>query len=56
MLVEEQFNLGIANTLELLTAKNDLLNARMEELQAKYMALLNLKLLDFYSHKEITLN
>ena len=47
-LVSEQFNLGMKNTVELLTEKNNLLSAQQEMLQAKYMALLNAGLLQFY--------
>ena len=47
-LIEEQFFLGMKNTLELLTAKNNLLNARQELLQAKYMAVMNSQLLHIY--------
>lgn len=47
-LICEQFDLGMKNTVELLTEKNNLLNARQEMLQAKYMALLNAGLLLFY--------
>ena len=47
-LVQEQFNLGMKNTVELLTEKSNLLNAQQETLQAKYMALLNAQLLRFY--------
>lgn len=52
-LTEEQFNLGMKNTLELLTEKNNLLSARQEAAQAKYMAILNLQLLNFYQGKPI---
>lgn len=54
-LIDEQFNLGMKNTLELLTEKNNLLNARQEVLQSKYMAILNIRLLDFYQANPITL-
>lgn len=54
-LVDEQFNLGMKNTLELLTEKNNLLNARQEVLQSKYMAILNIRFLDFYQANPITL-
>lgn len=47
-LSEEQFNLGILNTVELLEAKTTFLNARAEYTQAKYSAILNRKILDFY--------
>lgn len=54
-MVSEQFNLGMKNTLELLTEKNNLYSARQQKLQSKYMALLNRTLLDFYSGTEINL-
>ena len=54
-LIQEQFNLGIKNTVELLTEKNNLLNAQQETLQAKYMAILNTQLLKFYQGEQITL-
>ena len=54
-LVEEQFYVGIKNTLEMLTAKNNLLSARQEEIQSNYLALLNIKLLDYYNNEPITL-
>jgi len=36
------------NTVELITANNQYLSARQSFLQAKYMALLNLAILDIY--------
>ena len=48
-LVSEQFNLGMKNTVELLTEKNNYLSARQQLLQAKYMSILNARLLDFYA-------
>jgi len=54
-LIEEQFFLGMKNTLELLTAKNNLLNARQELLQSKYMAVMNIQLLNIYQDREITI-
>ena len=54
-LTNEQFKLGMVNTLDLLSSHNALLTARVQLLQAKYMALLNLKMLDYYQHKGITL-
>ena len=54
-LIQEQFNLGMKNTVELLTEKNNLLNAQQETLQAKYMAILNTQLLKFYQGEKITL-
>ena len=54
-MVSEQFNLGIKNTVELLTEKNNLLSAQQQRVQAKYMAILNRTLLDFYAGNEINL-
>lgn len=54
-LAQEQFNLGMKNTVELLTEKNNFLSAQQEMLQAKYMAILNAQLLRFYQGKEIIL-
>ncbi|NDV66729.1 TolC family protein [Bacteroides sp. 224] len=54
-LVSEQFNVGMKNTVELLTEKNNLLSAQQEVIQAKYMAVLNIQLLRFYQGENITL-
>ena len=54
-MVSEQFNLGMKNTVELLTEKNNLLSAKQELVQAKYMAILNRTLLDFYAGNNIEL-
>ena len=54
-LVSEQFNLGMKNTVELLTEKNNLLSAQQETLQAKYSAILNAGLLRFYQGEQIDL-
>ncbi|MSH99484.1 TolC family protein, partial [Escherichia coli] len=54
-LVSAQFNLGMKNTVELLTEKNNLLSAQQETLQAKYMAILNAQLLKFYQGGDIEL-
>ena len=43
------------NTVELLTEKNNWLNAQQQMLQAKYMAILNGKLLQFYAEGKITM-
>ena len=47
-LTREQFNVGRKNTVELITAQNELTAATQAAIQAKYMALLNMKLLDIY--------
>ena len=54
-MVSEQFNLGMKNTVELLTEKNNLQSAQQQCIQAKYMALLNRTLLNFYAGREIEL-
>lgn len=54
-LISEQFNLGMKNTVELLTEKNNLLQAQQEQLQAKYMAILNTQLLKFYQGDKLVL-
>lgn len=54
-LVQEQYALGMRNTVELTTEKNNYANALQSLLQAKYTALLSIKLLNFYQGEEITL-
>lgn len=54
-LVNEQFNLGLVNTVELLTARNNLVEAQHTLLQARFMALLDRKLIEFYRTAQITL-
>jgi len=47
-LIEQQFNLGLKNTLELLTEKNNLLVAKQGMLQAKYLSIMNVQMLNLY--------
>ena len=54
-LVTEQFEAGIKNTVELLTEKNNLLNATSQLLQAKYQAVLAEKILARYMNYPIEL-
>lgn len=54
-LIEDQFNLGMKNTVDLITEKNKFLTAQQEYLQAKYTAILNYKILDFYQNNPIEL-
>ncbi len=54
-LLQEQFNLGMINTVELMTGKSNLLNAQQQMLQAKYTAILNMQLLKFYQGENLTL-
>ena len=53
-LTQEQFNIGAKNTVELITAQNEWSSARQEVLQAKYMALLNIELLNIYQGRDTT--
>ena len=54
-LTKEQYELGMRNTVELTTEQNNYANAMQELLQAKYSAMLSLKLLNFYQGIEIPL-
>lgn len=54
-LTEEQFFLGMKNTLEMLTEKNNLLNAQQEVIQSKYMAIMSIQLLNIYQKKPVDL-
>ncbi|MCH5222559.1 MAG: TolC family protein [Muribaculaceae bacterium] len=54
-LVDRQFELGLVNPLDLLTAHNNLLNSRLELLQSKYMAILANKTIEYYSTQQVSL-
>ena len=47
-LLEEKFNLGLTNIIELMNGKDKLLNAQQNKLQSKYQTILNQQLLKFY--------
>ena len=47
-LLEQQFNLGLKNIVELMTGKSNLLQALQNKLQSKYTTILNLQMLKFY--------
>ena len=47
-LLSEQFKQGLKNTVELMTGKTNLLQAQQNELKSKYLAILNLNMLEFY--------
>lgn len=47
-LLSEQFRLGLKNIVELMTGKDNLLTAKQNELQSKYLAILNIQMLKFY--------
>ena len=52
-LLNEQFKLGLKNIIELMTGKNNLVTTQQNELQSKYLAILNINLLNFYKTGEI---
>ncbi len=54
-LVNEQFNVGLKNVVDLTTGKNNLLQAEQQLLQTKYTALLNAAMLNFYAGERIRL-
>ena len=51
-LCNEQFAIGYVNTVELMTAHNTLIEAQHSLLQAKYMAMLGHKMIEFYRTAE----
>lgn len=55
-LTNERFQLGYIDPVELLTAHNALTEARHTLLQAKYMAILGQKMIEYYRTATVTLN
>ena len=53
-LLQEQFQLGLKNIIELMNGKDKLLQAEQNCLQSKYMTILNLQMLKFYEGKKPT--
>ena len=47
-LLQEQFQLGLKNIVELMTGKDKLLNAQQTRLQSKYQTILAVEMLKFY--------
>ena len=47
-LLSEQFRLGLKNIIELMTGKTNLVTAQINELQSKYMTILNIYMLKYY--------
>lgn len=54
-LTNAQFELGLVNPVELMTAHNTLLESQFTLLQAKYMTLMGLKMIEYYRTSGITL-
>ena len=47
-LLQEQFRLGLKNIIELMNGKDNLLTAKQNELQSKYLTIMNIEMLKFY--------
>ncbi len=54
-LVSKQFDVGMRNTVELLTEKKNLYSAQTDVLQSKYMTILYMTVLDYYQGLNIEL-
>ncbi len=54
-LTNEQFNLGYINTVELMSAHNSYIEAQHSLLQAKFMAMLGQKMIEFYRTATISI-
>ena len=52
-LLSEQFKLGLKNIVELRTGKDNLLKAKQNELQSKYLTILNMGMLNFYKDGKV---
>ena len=52
-LLSEQFRLGLKNIVELMTGKDNLVNAQQNMLQSKYMTILDIQLLKFYNGESL---
>lgn len=54
-LLSEQFRLGLKNIVELMNGKTNLLSAQQDELQSKYMTILNQQMLKFYKGEGLSM-
>ncbi len=54
-LLNEQFQHGLKNTVDVLQGRDNVISAEQDMLQSKYMALLNMQLLKFYTGEKIEL-
>ena len=54
-LLSEQFRLGLKNIVELMTGKDNLMQAQQNQLQSKYTTVYNKQMLEFYQGGEIKL-
>lgn len=54
-LIEQQYELGMKNTLDLLTEKNNLLSATQQQMQYKYLSVVAAQVLNLYQDKPVSL-
>lgn len=54
-MLSEQFRLGLKNVVELMTGKANWLSAKQQELESKYLTLLNIGMLNFYETGNLNL-
>jgi outer membrane protein len=54
-LLDEQFQNGLKNTVDVLQGRDNVISAKQDMLQSKYIALLNIQLLKFYTGEKIDL-
>ena len=54
-LLDAQFKNGLKNIVELLQGRDNMVSAKQDELQSKYMTLLNMQMLKFYSGEVINM-
>lgn len=52
-LINEQFNVGLKNISDLNKSKDELIQAKQNELESKYTSILNIELLKFYAGEDI---
>lgn len=55
-LINEQFNVGLKNITDLNNSKNELIQAKQNELESKYTSILNIQLLKFYAGNNYSLS
>ena len=55
-LINEQFNVGLKNITDLNNSKNELIQAKQNELVSKYTSILNIQLLKFYAGNNYSLS
>ena len=51
----KRYNVGLLNTIDLITTQNNLYNARLQQLLAQYDYVFKMKVLEFYKGKGLNL-